>query len=273
MFHSIFQNQTISQTLTTGFLLSASIFVLFFIYLAVRRIIGLEIPPSAGFYKFVKFVMGLFFRLYNAMKVHGREHHPETGPYVIVANHSSIYDGIILGIASPRTINIMVKKEAFSNYFTDWFLRKTFAFPIQREKPELTVIKKAFRILTSGNVLAIFPEGTRNVKGLVRPFKPGAIRFATKTRVPIVPAYIANSHIIAPKGKLFPRPHKLSVSFGELLDVAAMLKAGISEEEIQNEVYRRVCDIGKELTGQDVTDLPEESSETSAQITDVQTSA
>lgn len=214
--------------------------------------------PSPFFYGLVKLSMRWFFGIYNSMVVVGRQHHPETGSYMIVANHLSVLDGIILGVSTPRRISIMVKKEAFSKTVSDWFLRKTYAFPVDRDRPEPTAIKRALNILKDGDVLAIFPEGKRNHNGLVIPFKPGAIRFAIKRKVPIIPAFIANAHRIVPAEAWFPRPYQLKVAFGEALDIKAMLDSGVPEGEILNILYRSVCSLGEKLTGNDVRDLSEQ---------------
>ncbi|HNW35374.1 MAG TPA: DUF4126 family protein, partial [Candidatus Ozemobacteraceae bacterium] len=140
--------------------------------------------PSPRFYWVVKNVAALLLSVYARRTIDGLEHVPATSPYLVVANHASIFDGIILGSSLPHPVFIMVKKEAFDNPMTSWFLRKSLAFPVDRAKPDPTTIKTALRVLGDGKVLGIFPEGTRNLRGLIRPFKPGAIKFAIRQRVP-----------------------------------------------------------------------------------------
>ena len=211
-------------------------------------------PPSHAFYRLVKFIGSVFFRIFNRWTVTGLEHVPAKPPYLVVANHASIYDGIILGSSLPHPTYIMVKKEAFDNPMTGWFLRKACAFPVDRSKPDPTTIKTALRVLADGHVLGIFPEGTRNLRGLIRPFKPGAIKFAIRQKVPILPAYIANNHLLNPDGTTIPRPVALKIGFGEPVDVPGMLQAGRTEQEIQDLAYERVCAIGEALMGHAVRD-------------------
>lgn len=210
--------------------------------------------PSLAFYRFVRFVGHVFFRLYNRCVITGNEHVPAKSPYLVVANHSSILDGIILGSSLPHPTHIMVKKEAFDNPMTGWFLRKALAFPVDRAKPDPTTIKTALRVLADGHVLGIFPEGTRNLRGLIRPFKSGAIKFAIRQKVPILPAFIANNHLLNPNGVMIPRPVGLKVGFGEPVDVPGLLQAGRTEQEIQDLAYERVCAIGEALMGYSVRD-------------------
>jgi len=208
-----------------------------------------KISPSLGFYWIVRNLGALFFRIYNRRTIEGLEHVPAKPPYLVVANHASILDGIILGTSLPHPVFIMVKKEAFDNPMAGWFLRKSLAFPVDRAKPDPTTIKTALRVLGDGKVLGIFPEGTRNLKGLIRLFKPGAIKFAIRQKVPILPTYIANSHLLNPDGSTIPRPVQLKVGFGEVVDVPGMLQQGRSEQEIQDLVFARVCEIGQRLRG------------------------
>lgn len=188
------------------------------------------------------------------MTVQGHENLPQKGPFLVVANHSSIFDGGIIGVAMRLPIYIMVKKEAFERPIMGFILRKILTFPVDRNKADPKAIKTALKVLIDGKILGIFPEGTRNLKGLVKPFKPGAIRFAVKQNVPVVPAFIWNSHLLTPNGSSLLRPVKMKVEFGALVDVPAMIKEGKREDEIQQLVYERVCELGEKVAGYSVKD-------------------
>ncbi len=242
------------------------ILVAFFLFRTFRFLFGPKggnegefsrTKPSLGFYRVIKLLGYALFRVYNRMSISGGEHLPAKGPFMIVANHASILDGFLLGAGVQLPVSIMVKKEAFENPFSGWFLRKSLAFPVDRKKPDPTTIKTCLRVLSDGGVLGLFPEGTRNLQGLIRPFKPGAIRMAVKQKVPVVPAYIANSHLLTPPHTVIPRPAKLMVGFGPPVDVPGMLKEGKTEAEIQEVVFKRVCDLGQALLGKDVRDFSE----------------
>ena len=227
-----------------------------------------RVEGSYPFVLAVKVLVRLGMGLYNRLRFEGVEHIPLTGPLMIVANHCSEVDGFLIGTAVPRPTHIMVKREAFENPFRSWFLRKTLAFPVDRERPDPTAVKTALKTLQNGGALGIFPEGTRNFQGKIRPFKPGAIRFAVKLKAPIVPAFIANTHRWMPDGCRFPRPVPITLKFGEKLDVAAMLAAGHTEDDIQHELYKRVCALGRDLTGEDVRDFSGETGESSEPVSE-----
>lgn len=220
-----------------------------------------EARPSFVWYDVSQAVSRWFFAIYNRMKIYNYEKVPQTGQFVTVANHASIFDGFIMGGAVRRPLFIMVKKEAFDNPIKGWYLRKVLCFPVDRTKVDATAIKTAMKVLNDGYNLGLFPEGTRNRFGKVSEFKPGAIKFALKKKLPIIPAYIANSHNLTPPGTVFPRPATMSVHFLDPIDTKAELEAGKNEVDILQMLYKRICDKGTEVMGFDVRETSETDTE------------
>jgi 1-acyl-sn-glycerol-3-phosphate acyltransferase len=210
--------------------------------------------PSFIWYDVSQALSRWFFRIYNGMKIYNYELVPVNQQFVTVANHASIFDGFIMGGAVRLPLFIMVKKEAFDNPIKGWYLRKVLCFPVDRTKVDATAIKTAMKVLNDGYNLGLFPEGTRNRQGKVGAFKSGAIKFALKKKLPIVPAYIANSHLLTPPGTCLPHPAKMSVHFLEPIDTKAELEAGKTEEQILSMLYDRICTKGTEVMGYDVRD-------------------
>ena len=110
---------------------------------------------------------------------------PGNGGYVITCAHRGWLEIIVLGISLPRPIHFMAKKELFRIKIVAAFLTNINAFPIDRENPSPSSIKKPVKLLKSGEVVGIFPSGTRTAEGA--PAKRGAITIASLARVPIVP--------------------------------------------------------------------------------------
>lgn len=249
---------------TIAALLAPFIAVLIFIYIIYRCVKFLffskygnegfiaKTKPSFAWYRFSQQASLLFFSIYNRMKIHGKEHLPKGSQFVVVANHASILDGFITASATNVPMFTMVKKEAFDNPVKGWYLRKVLCFPVDRSKPDIHAVKTAMKVLNNGHNLGIFPEGTRNRDGLIGEFKPGAIKFALKKKIPIIPAYIENSHLLTPPDTILPRPARMSVTFLAPLDTKAELAAGKSEDEILAKLYDLICDKGQEVTGRDV---------------------
>jgi len=213
-----------------------------------------ETTPSFIWFDISQFLSRWFFRIYNGMKIYNYELVPVNEQFVTVANHASIWDGFIMASAVRVPLFIMVKKEAFENPFKGFYLRKVLCFPVDRSKVDAHAIKTAMKLVNEGQRLGLFPEGTRNREGKVGKFKAGAIKFALKKKLPIVPAYIANSHLLTPPGTFFPRPAKMSVHILEPIDTKAELEAGKDEEQILEMLYQRICDKGSEVMGYDVRD-------------------
>lgn len=229
--------------------------------------------PSMVVTHAMRVLMRVVFGVFNRLEAVGRENIPVEPPYVLVANHASMADGFILGCIVPRPTFFMVKKEAFENPVVGWYLRKVMAFPIDREHPDPTSIKLAFKILQEKEVLTLFPEGTRSPNGLLRPFKAGAIKIAIRQKVKIVPVYIADSHLISPPGTWFPRPVKLRINFGVPIDPVPLLERGLKDDEIQNEVFAAVCRLGSLSTGRKITDLVEAPPSQSGHVQEISASA
>ena len=147
--------------------------------------------------------MKLLFRL----KSSGTEHLPREGGYVLSANHLSNFDPWPLGLPlfPRRQIRFMAKSELFRSPL--WpILRFGGAFEVRRGEGDTKAIETAVRLAKEGEVVAIFPEGTRRTKGLVKKHQPrphtGAARVALEAGVPLIPAAIAGTDRITRLGPL-----------------------------------------------------------------------
>lgn len=152
----------------------------------------------------------LAFRLH----VEGEENIPHTGPAIVAANHVSYIDPIIIGIAIRRPVRFMAKKELFRFSLFGWLLRQLGAFPVNRHRINMQAFKRAIALLEAGELVAIFPEGTRGDGVELRPGKPGIGLIATRTGVPVIPAFHRGTEKVLPRGAWFPRSHRITVTFG-----------------------------------------------------------
>jgi 1-acyl-sn-glycerol-3-phosphate acyltransferase len=98
-------------------------------------------------------------------------------------------------------------------------------FPVDRDILDLTVVRTMFRILRSGRGVGIAPEGTRSPTGEVQQFKSGFVKLALKTDAPIFPIGIEGAHEALPRGAVIPRPKKIVVRFGGLIDLKSYIAA------------------------------------------------
>jgi 1-acyl-sn-glycerol-3-phosphate acyltransferase len=163
------------------------------------------------FYDFAKFVVGTVFRIGFRYRVIGAEKIPATGGVIVAANHISNFDPPILGVALPRPVSYMAKKELFALPVLKTILPWLAAFPVDREAGGTAALRAALRMLKEGRCVGVFPEGGRNVTG-TNEEKGGAAFLAAASGVPVVPAAIVGTRRLRPFGKV-------TVVFGDPMHV------------------------------------------------------
>ena len=169
-------------------------------------------------YSFLKGLLsGLFKWIYN-LKIVSEENVPKDGAYVVVCNHISLGDVIILGVACPRQIYFMAKKELFKIPLLSGLIKALGAFPVDRKGNPAGAVKTSIRYLKDGKIVGMFPQGTRsrNVSVEDTEFKTGAAFSAYKSGSGVIPAFIKTKN---QKFKFFARTDIIfgtPISFDEL---------------------------------------------------------
>jgi 1-acyl-sn-glycerol-3-phosphate acyltransferase len=167
-------------------------------------------------YKIGKMFLWPWFIFYMRLEIKGRENVPKKGGFILVSNHVSNLDPIALGLACPGNVNFMAKEELFSNPIFGWILWRVNCFPLKRKGADLWAIREAIRrVSRGGGGLLIFPEGTRSIDGKLGEGQKGVGFLVDKLNVPVIPAYVTGTLKAMPKGAIFPRPIKISVTFGK----------------------------------------------------------
>jgi 1-acyl-sn-glycerol-3-phosphate acyltransferase len=150
----------------------------------------------------IKFL--IIFKLFFRLKVTGQQNIPQDGPFIIVANHSSLLDPVILGVSIKPKIIFVAAAYLFKIRWIGYLLRKANSIPVQREN-DIKAIKQTLKILQQGGILGIFPEGGIDRHKNNLPVKAGAAYLATKIGVPIVPIKIKGVDKVLPRGAKFIR--------------------------------------------------------------------
>jgi 1-acyl-sn-glycerol-3-phosphate acyltransferase len=161
------------------------------------------------FYRIARLFIWTILRLGNRISVRGRENVPAAGPVIIACNHVSYVDPPALGCVLDRPVAYMAKVELFSIPVLGTLIRALGAFPVDRKRGDVAAIRAAADVLKRGRVLGIFPEGTRNTDGNVKP-QMGVALLASLTGATVVPAYVAGSKDAA-------RLAKITVTYGPSL--------------------------------------------------------
>jgi 1-acyl-sn-glycerol-3-phosphate acyltransferase len=145
-------------------------------------------------------------------KVFGVENLPAEGPVIVAANHLTNYDVFPLQFALPRPIFFMGKEELFRNAAMDWLIRRLGGFPVQRGAQDEWAVRHARKVLEHGQVLGMFPEGTRSRGMGLGHAKTGVARLAQAMNCPIVPVALHGPQYMF---RHFPRRTRVTVTIGE----------------------------------------------------------
>ena len=153
------------------------------------------------------------FRVMTKILVERADRMPSSGPVILAANHLTTYDVFFLQAAISRPIFFMGKEELFRNPAMDWALRQLGGFPVYRSTGDEWALRHAERVLRAGEVLGMFPEGTRSKGKGLKPAKTGVARLALAVGCPIQPVALHGPQYI------FRRVHRrrteVTVTFGE----------------------------------------------------------
>ncbi|MFH1540688.1 MAG: lysophospholipid acyltransferase family protein [Elusimicrobiota bacterium] len=173
----------------------------------------------------------IIFNTVYRRQIIGLENLPKNGSYILAANHLSYVDPPLVGSCIDRKIHFIAKKELFDIFIFGWLIKKTNAFPVDRAVTDIGAFKNAIKILTSGEILLIFPEGTRARPGKERKLKKGAAMLSVATNSPIIPVAIINSD------KLF-NFRKLKVKFGVPMRFESTENYDLITNKIMSEVEK-----------------------------------
>lgn len=147
------------------------------------------------FYRIIYTIAAPIIHFLFPCRTVGLEHFPEGGA-LLCANHSSGWDPIVIALNLPKNarLTVMAKDQLFRIPLLGFFLKKLGIFPVKRGGNDLTAMKTAMTVLSGGNRLLVFPEGTRvDEQGEVEA-KGGVTMMATRTGVPMVPVYCGGKH-------------------------------------------------------------------------------
>jgi 1-acyl-sn-glycerol-3-phosphate acyltransferase len=162
----------------------------------------------------VTFILKAAFWLFTTSQVEGVENLPRQAGVILAANHLTNFDVFILQFALPRPIFYMGKAELFQNPIMDWVFRQLGSFPVYRGERDEWAIRHAERVLAHGQVLGMFPEGTRSRGKGLRTAKTGVARLAQTCNCPIVPVALHGPQYMF---RHFPRRTRIHITVGQAL--------------------------------------------------------
>lgn len=213
-------------------------------------------------YWFLKiFVLGPVLRVLFRPKIIGKKNFPRRGAAILASNHVSFSDSIFLPLVAPRRITFLAKSEYFTGKGLKGMLNKAFfagvgQVPIDRSggRASEAAILTGLSILNRGDLLGIYPEGTRSPDGRLYRGRTGVARMALEAGVPIVPVAMIGTFEVQPTGQIWPKIKRISVAYGEPIDVrqyADQAKDPVVLRTITNQVMEAL----QQLSGQEYVDI------------------
>ncbi|MEU6007586.1 lysophospholipid acyltransferase family protein [Streptomyces sp. NPDC047453] len=189
------------------------------------------------FYYLLKYVLlGPLLRLVFRPRIEGLEHVPASGAAIVAGNHLSFSDHFLMPAILKRRITFLAKAEYFTGpgikgRLTAAFFRSAGQIPVDRSGKEAgqAAIREGLGVLRKGELLGIYPEGTRSHDGRLYKGKVGVAVMALKAGVPVVPCAMIGTFEAQPPGKTVPRPHPIVIRFGKPLDFSRY--AGMENEK------------------------------------------
>jgi 1-acyl-sn-glycerol-3-phosphate acyltransferase len=206
-------------------------------------------------------VLGPWLRLLFRPVVEGREHLPRRRAAILAGNHLSFSDSIFLPLVVRRRVTFVAKQEYFTGKGFAGRLKKIFfvstgTIPVDRSGGQAAraAIDTGLRVLRSGGLFGIYPEGTRSPDGRLYRGKTGVARLALEAGVPVIPVAMLNSDEIQPIGKIIPRLRRARIRIGAPLDFsrfAGMAGDRFVERTVTDEIMYELMI----LSGREYVDL------------------
>lgn len=191
-------------------------------------------------------------------KVSGLRNVPVTGPVILASNHLSFSDSVFMPLVVPRKVTFLAKSEYFTSPGPKGLLKKlTFIalgqVPVDRSggrRSEAALIT-GLKVLSDGNCLGIYPEGTRSPDGRLYKGRTGLVRLALESGAPIIPLAMFDTDKIQPTGKIIPKIMRVKMIFGEPIYLKGDSTNLQLLRDLTDDLMRKI----QELSGQEYVDI------------------
>ncbi|MCE2396681.1 1-acyl-sn-glycerol-3-phosphate acyltransferase [Candidatus Poribacteria bacterium] len=184
-------------------------------------------------YRWSHRITNFVFNLFGKLESHGNENIPKQGGALILCNHVSYFDPFIVGSAANRELYFMARHDSFEMPLIGPLIAAHNAYPVRRGTADRAALRHTISLLKSGNVVLIFPEGTRSVDGTLGKPHGGVSFIAQNADVAAIPAYIKGT--ILPRNAKWIHPAQLTVTFGTPIDFTE-----VRQIEDKRELYRQM---------------------------------
>lgn len=194
-----------------------------------------------------------WFMLCHRYRAWGVQRIPETGPLLIVSNHQSFYDPIIVGLAGhKRQFRALARATLFHNRFFAALIRLLNAIPVEQGAGDTRAMRTSMQVVKDGHALLIFPEGARTLSGRTEKFETGTWLLIKRTGARVLPVAIEGAYDVWPRTRKVPRPFgRIGFMIGEPIDAHSLLKMSPEQglEHLRQHVEAMRLDLTDKLSG------------------------
>ena len=208
------------------------------------------------FYEFCRQIARFFMRALFRLEVHGVANVPPTGGFLLVANHTSYLDVMLVGSRVRRHLHYLAKSDLFGTPVLGRLVRALNTHPIRRGGLDREGMRRCADLMRRGGIVLIFPEGTRSPDGNLQAAKPGVAMIAALAGVRCIPAYVDGGFRAWPRQRRLPRLTKIHVYYGEPFDLPPRREGMATKEHYRlcaEEMMRRIAALRPNACGSPAT--------------------
>jgi len=173
-------------------------------------------------YRFAQFLVRWLWPLVGRLEVVDLGNVPASGPFLLVGNHQSYLDPVLIQTVVRRPVYAMAKSTQYAGSVMRWLLQKMKSFPVRRFEVDPQAVRLVLRHLQAGDGVALYIEGERSWDGRLQPPRRGALRLMLKAGVPVIPVGISGAYDVWPRWDRRPRRGSVRIAFGEPIHLPAL---------------------------------------------------
>jgi 1-acyl-sn-glycerol-3-phosphate acyltransferase len=212
-------------------------------------------------YRVVRLILSPILRLVFRPWVDDVDHVPLEGPAILASNHLSFSDSIFLPLVVPRKITFLAKSDYFTGRgikgrATAFFFKGVGQLPVDRSggRASEAAIRTGLKVLAAGELLGIYPEGTRSPDGRLYRGRTGIARLALESGAPVIPVAMIDTEKIQPPGRVLPKVMRVGIRFGTPLDFSHLADQS-GDRFVLRSITDEIMTALRELSGQEYVDI------------------
>jgi 1-acyl-sn-glycerol-3-phosphate acyltransferase len=206
------------------------------------------VKESTPFYRFAQWLARSLWKAYGSLEVRGTEHLPPDGSFLLICNHQSNLDPILIQAVAPRPVHAMAKSTQFAAPIVGSIMQRLLSFPVRRYQVDPQAVRMTLRYLARGRGVCIYVEGERSWDGRLQKPRRGTLRLALRAGVPIIPCAITGSYDAWPRWDGRIQRRHITITFGPRIHLPHLLRRE-DREAFVDEAGRRIMTALAELCG------------------------